>query len=258
MDRGNRRVIEILIIIAMLVILVIGIRGCVKKDELKSENLSYEDKLNYIENHDELYPPHFQKFAQNYPEAVDFVYAYPEKQDYCPKNFKEEKEKRNGFPLYIQWDERWGYCSYNENTIGTGGCGPTAFAILYAGMTGDYSHNPKTIARFIEKESYCTPGNGTHVEMMTAGAEKLGLVSHPISVVESIFKDYLDKGMPLVINVGPGIFTTGGHFMVIDDYNEDGFMILDPNSYEKTDEVWPFEEFHDQIKFAWAFEWAEN
>jgi hypothetical protein len=54
--------------------------------------------------------------------------------------------------------------------------------------------------------------------------------------------------------MGPGIFTTGGHYIVIYDYDKDSgeFIIKDPNSIIRTNTTYKLEAFKEQIKNIWA------
>lgn len=54
-------------------------------------------------------------------------------------------------PLFLQWDERWGYRTYGDNFLAITGCGPTALSMVYVGLTGDTSMNPYT---------HCPDGTG--------------------------------------------------------------------------------------------------
>ena len=60
----------------------------------------------------------------------------------------------------------------------------------------------------------------------------------------------------MICAMGPGVFTDGGHYIVIAGYNDSGFIIRDPNSPENSARVWAFDEIRDQIKNLWSFEAA--
>ncbi|NLY10023.1 MAG: hypothetical protein GXZ11_09105 [Tissierellia bacterium] len=261
--RKNRYYIIILLILVVtgagLLQLITSIRNSNSGNGFGKNNepvggTEYDKKIAYMKDNPDEYPKEVVDFSIKYPEAIDYSYDYPKYKNTCKITGKTREAHRNGFPLYIQWEKEFGYCSYNTTMIGTGGCGVTAFAILMSGLTGDFSNDPAKIAAFSEKNGYCTPGHGTNINIMTEGAAKYGFKSKDIPVVEKLMKDELDAGKPLVINVGPGEFTFGGHYMVVDGYDEKGFMLLDPNSPKKTDERWPFDSIKDQIKFVWSYE----
>ena len=45
-------------------------------------------------------------------------------------------------PHLYQWDQRWGYTMYDGDAFGLSGCGPTAMAMIYQGLTGTYDRTP--------------------------------------------------------------------------------------------------------------------
>ena len=53
--------------------------------------------------------------------------------------------------------------------------------------------------------------------------------------------------------MGPGFFTTAGHFIVLTGY-EDGYVTVnDPNSKANSEKKWEFAQIRDQLKNLWAF-----
>ncbi len=245
----------VLLVMATGIFVVSQRRGTnTEAHEESTKPVTYEEKMAYMEAHPDDYPPVIYDFARKYPEAIDYSFDYPEKKDSWDKKRPRKKAYRHGFPLYIQWEDAYGYYPYNENRIGPGGCGVTAFAILMSGLTGDYSLDPPVMAEYSMEHGYCTPGQGTHTAIMTEGPKPFGFVGVPLEKTAEAMKEALDAGKPVVINVGPGDFTFGGHYMVVDGYTDEGFMILDPNSYEKTDIPWPFEVLGPQIKELWTYD----
>ncbi len=73
-----------------------------------------------------------------------------------------------------------------------------------------------------------------------------GVNAKTIKVDEDTFKERLDEGNLIVVNVGPGDFTDNGHFMVITGYDDEGFTINDPNSIIKSNTHWQFERLGSQ------------
>ena len=53
--------------------------------------------------------------------------------------------------------------------------------------------------------------------------------------------------------MGAGDFTTSGHFIVLTEYTEEGFSVLDPNSKERSEKKWSYERIEGQIRNIWAF-----
>ena len=56
----------------------------------------------------------------------------------------------------------------------------------------------------------------------------------------------------MICSVGPGDFTTDGHFIVLVDTNPDGTVTLrDPNSPERTAQTWELDRVLNQCLNLW-------
>lgn len=142
-------------------------------------------------------------------------------------------------PHFMQTDSRWGGLSYGNSTIAAGGCGPTSLAMVVAGLTNP-NMTPKDMARWSEAHGYRINGVGTAWGLMSTGAQSFGLnvmtVSrkNPNKIVEE-----LSKGNPIIASMGPGHFTSGGHFIVLRGLNENGkILVNDPASVSRTNKAW--------------------
>ncbi len=67
---------------------------------------------------------------------------------------------------------------------------------------------------------------------------------------------YLKKGNPIICSMGPGDFTTAGHFIVLVGVEEGKIKVNDPNSKERSSKLWDYETLEPQIKNLWVFEKA--
>ena len=114
-------------------------------------------------------------------------------------------------PLFIQWDERWGYDYYGKGMIGVNGCGPTSLSMVAVYLTGDTDLDPRKVAEFSEDNGFYVPDNGSAWTLMSQGAAMLGLESRELPLEESIVAEELDKGHPIICIMGPGDFTASGH-----------------------------------------------
>jgi hypothetical protein len=94
--------------------------------------------------------------------------------------------------------------------------------------------------------------SGTFWTLMTDGANGLGFESIEITVDEDRMINNLNVGNPIVCIMGPGTFTTEGHFIVLTGYENGKFRINDPFSMENTQKEWEFDEFADQIQCLWV------
>lgn len=53
--------------------------------------------------------------------------------------------------------------------------------------------------------------------------------------------------------MGEGDFTLEGHFIVIYGYDENGFLVNDPNCVSRSRKSWSFGELEGQVKNIWSF-----
>ena len=141
---------------------------------------------------------------------------------------------------YNQYDPRWGDLPYyysgssGSNTITKSGCGPTCLAMAVTELTRNTS-NPIVLT----PDAACdySASHGCHVSSGTSHAlftnnsllEPYGLNGVELEKNEATLKEYLDSGCLLVITVGTGTYTQNGHFMIICEYDDTGFLINDPN-----------------------------
>ena len=210
-------------------------------------------KLEQIRNHPELYPQALQELAEKNPEALDYVYQYPELHDQTPKIDLKAEAAGDKIHLLLQWDPRWGYQSYGSGLIGYTGCGPTCLSMVALYLTGNASCDPATVARYAEQEGYYVSGSGTAWALMETGCQHFGLTSEDIAFEEHQMAAQLQAGKPLICVLGPGDFTDAGHFIVITGYTGEGFTICDPNSPQRSSQIWTFARLEGQVKNVWAF-----
>ena len=186
------------------------------------------------------------------PEIADFVKKYPKIKDQAPGTFT-ANELSNKESIVLQWDERFGIAPYGDSIVALSGCGPTCLSIISLYLNPDSALTPPEIANFSAKNGYYVSGVGTDWSLMTAGASHLGLQGTEISLSESVMNTYLDSGNPIVCSVGPGDFTTTGHFIVLLKTSDGKYVVRDPNSIERSKKLWTYEDLSSQIRNLWAF-----
>jgi hypothetical protein len=200
------------------------------------------------------YPDSLLEFMDKYPEASDYVLSYPKKKDLHRKVDLSSEITKGEIPLFIQWDERWGYESYGDGFLGVTGCGPTCLSMVKCGLSGDAQWTPYVVAQMADKGGYYVNGVGSSWELMTEGAETLGLKVHEMSFSENSIRSTLEDGMPIICSVGPGDFTYTGHFIVLAGLNDDGSVrVCDPNSPTNSEKSWDIQDLLDQIKNLWGY-----
>lgn len=198
------------------------------------------------------YPVEVLTGLANNPELKEFIKGYLTN-DGTVKAGLNEEELSQDFPLLLQWDSRWGYAPYGKTNIGIAGCGPTCMAMVIFSLTRDADATPNALAAYSMKNGYYSQGAGTAWLFMTNAAEAYGLHAKELGLDEAVMKSYLDLGCPIICAMRPGDFTTTGHFIMIYGYDDDGFLINDPNSRERSSRHWDFDTLHYQIKNLWGY-----
>lgn len=198
-------------------------------------------------------PQQLRELAERNPETVEFVKQYPKLHNEHSDIDLTQEATGDHVPLLMQWDTRWGYESYGTSYIACAGCGPTCLSMVLLYLTGNTEYSPLTVARYAEANGYYITGQGTSWDLMRSGAAYFGLDSREISLSETQMKRVLDQGLPIICSVGPGDFTTEGHFIVIIGYTDEGFTVNDPNSILRSEMIWSFDRLKRQIKNLWSF-----
>ncbi|MBS6395646.1 MAG: C39 family peptidase [Clostridiales bacterium] len=221
------------------------------KDTIRQLAEKYDGYKDIHENYDR-YPEALLGALANNPEMLDFVKGYPEN-DGSVTGGLTKKEKEESYPLFLQWDERWGYAAYGESCIGISGCGPTCLSMVVYALTKDDSATPDRLADYAWKQDYYVEGTGTSWSLMTEGAKAFGLQGRELSLDEGVLRSELDQGHPVICAMRAGDFTTAGHFIMIYAYDKDGFSVNDPNCIERSQKKWSYEDLSRQIKNLWSY-----
>lgn len=223
------------------------------EDVNATEQSSEPDKETKLDEilHSAKYPGQLKELAKKNDEAIDFIYEYPKEHSKKHDIDLTAEAAQDTVPLLQQWDERWGYEKYSGNYFAASGCGPTALSMVVLYLRHDAQASPLAVAEYAKEAGYSVDGSGSAWDLIGKGCRHFGVNAKSVKVNEDIFKEKLDEGNLIVVNVGPGDFTDNGHFMVITGYDDEGFTINDPNSIIKSNTHWQFERLHSQIRAAW-------
>ena len=132
--------------------------------------------------------------------------------------------------------------AFGSSNVAKSGCGPTAIAMAASYLLDDPSITPDYIAS--KYGSYYVSGSGSAWTIFNATAKKEGI---PL-VTEGANKDYhyfgwekaykaLQNGQLVISLQTEGLFTSGGHFILLTGLTEDGKVLVnDPNgaNYNKS------------------------
>lgn len=152
---------------------------------------------------------------------------------------------------YCQSDEEWAEQLFGADPIGPYGCGPTAMAMAVASMT-DTQTDPAVMAAWAADNGYWARRSGSYHSIVQGAAQAFGLEARSLSerTVEQLYQE-LSRGHVLVALMGPGHFTSGGHFILLRGMTLTGdILVADPNSLERSLEVWDPQVILDELSTA--------
>ena len=235
---------------------------------VKRTNREVLDRLEELAEDSELIDEIFQGHEQysddmlkalaNNPEMADFVRNSLEAKAKVNNAKLSVLEKGQEFPLFLQWDPRWGYAEYGENNIGLSGCGPTCVSMALYYLLGDESITPDKVAEYSMENGYYVMGTGTAWALLEAMPAEYGIKVTQPSKTEQNMKNELDAGGVIICSMKAGDFTDGGHFVVIYGYDEDSFLINDSNCVARSRQKWPYSALKKQLKNIWVYHKAQN
>ena len=201
---------------------------------------------------DNSIPKELLEFMEKNPEAKDYVLNYLEKKDIDSAIDLSNLLDSSSVPLLIQWDERWGYTEYAGELFGLSGCGPTCLSMVCVYLMNDAKYSPRYIAEFATENGYSVPGNGSSWTLISEGGVQLGVDITEIPLDENRIIRNLEVGNPIICVMGPGFFTTTGHYIVMTEYKDGYVKVNDPNSPNRSEQTWKLTEVMDQIRNLWV------
>ena len=209
--------------------------------------------LHHVYDNHEKYDPSLLAALAGNPEMADFTYGVLHREPVVTGGFTEE-ELAADYPLLLQWDIRWGYMMYGDSgsNMGGAGCGPTCLSMATLYLTGDPYWTPDKVAQYSMDHGFYVSNVGTAWALMIEYPKSIGLTGRYIGWTEAKLKSELDKGNIIICSVRPGDFTSGGHFILIYGYDENGFKVNDPKCIYRSRLSWTYEQIQDDIKQAWS------
>lgn len=147
-----------------------------------------------------------------------------------------------GLTYYNQADSRWANLPYtsigdSSQTMKSSACGPTAAAMVVSSSKGAIL--PTTMANLFVDNGYRTAGNGTAWACWPFVADYFNINKYYPTTSDSEMLSYLktddnNDGVAdyfIVVSVGSGLWTTGGHYIVLVGYNDGDIAVYDPYLY---------------------------
>lgn len=172
---------------------------------------------------------------------------------------------------YLQTDPRWGSLDYSapgeKTTIAASGCGPTAMAMVLA-TWADPSVTPKTECAWALAHGYKAPRQGTYYGYFEPAGARYGLrvtrlnytslYGKSTSAYHAQVKDALDRGELVIACMGPGNWTSSGHYVLVWKVDGDTIYINDPASTKAARTKGSYNLFKQQVKYYWTIERPES
>ena len=198
------------------------------------------------------YPESLIALLERNPETEQFVLEYPLKKDAREAVDLSAYEDADAVPLFLQWDQAWGYIPYGSDVAGLTACGPVCLSMAAWYLTEDPQFSPDKIIDFALKNGYYSPGSGSSWTLISEGGVKLGFDVTEIPLVKSRILKNLEVDNPIICAMGPGDFTTSGHYIVMVGTQDGMIRINDPNSVENSEKLWTYEQIESQIRNLWV------
>lgn len=140
----------------------------------------------------------------------------------------------SGLTYYNQADSRWANLLYTSTgnktqTMASSACGPTAAAMVVSSSKG--SILPTTMANLFVDNGYRTASNGTAWAAFPFVADYFGFEEYYTTTSFSTMTKYLKKGYFVIASCNSGLWTTGGHYIVLVADNDGTITVYDPYLY---------------------------
>ncbi|MBR5021126.1 MAG: C39 family peptidase [Oscillospiraceae bacterium] len=235
------------VVIACIALLVVLACQAPSETALRVMEYAGEKGVSYAE-----YPSSLIKLLERNPETEAFVLNYPFRQEKTVDLGKYNLSR--GVPLFVQWDEQWGYLDYGGELVGVTGSGPMCLAMAgYYVSDGEDRFSPDKIAEFAAENGYYSKGKEAGANLFSQGGPALGLKVTALPLVEKKIADYLKNGDPIIASMGSGDFD---NYIVLTGYSDGMISVNDPDSRVNSEMKWPYAELAGQIKKLWVIQRA--
>lgn len=138
-----------------------------------------------------------------------------------------------GLTYYSQIDSRWKNHIYtaigdSSQTIGTSGCGPTSAAMIVTAIKGTIT--PDEMGDLFVQYGYRSANSGTYWSAFRWVADVFDIEYQETTNIDTAI-ELLRNDNYVVCSVANGLFTSGGHFIVLVGIEGDTITVYDPYLY---------------------------
>lgn len=170
---------------------------------------------------------------------------------------------------YLQIDPKWKNIMYSitgdkKQTIGTSGCGPTCMAMAVNTLSNKNA-TPKTACAWAKENGYRTKNSGTLYSFFKSYGKKNGIEVTQLNgsnlqdmsktnakKYHNMAKKEIKAGNWVIGVMGPGLWTSSGHYILAYDLSGSNVLIRDPNSTASNKTKASWSKFTDQVKYYWV------
>ena len=232
-----RRFFVPLVLAASVIMMVNLVMKAPSEAQMQLMQYAREKNIAYTE-----YPDGMVKLLERNPEAEAFVLNYPFREDWAVE--LSDYDLSRGVPLFLQWDEQWGYLPWGGDFVGGTGSAPMCLAMAgYYVSGGESKYYPDKIVAFAEENGYSGD------DLISQGGKAMGLKITNISREEQKIANYLRNGDPIIASTGSGDFD---NYIVLTGYHDGIVTVNDPDSRVNSEKEWTFEELGRQMKKLWV------
>lgn len=195
------------------------------------------------------YPDELVKLLESNDETEDFVLNYPKKKSgSSSENINMSQYKGcTQPPLLMQWDERWGYSSYNGSIMGLSGSAPTCLSMTAIYELQNVSVSPIYTANIAIQNDW----ENKPEKLLSEGARSIGLEVTQIPINESRLKQAVEGGSTVICITDGKVINS---VIVIYGMDENGkYKINDPMSRSNSERTYTYSEMGKYFKKMWGY-----
>lgn len=138
-----------------------------------------------------------------------------------------------GLTYYSQLDSRWANkpytsCNNSSQTIGSSGCAPTCASMIVTATKGTIT--PPEMGDLFVQHGYRSANNGTYLSAFRAVADEFDIGYEETYNLDRAV-ELLRNNHYVAVSCANGLFTTGGHLILIVGIDGDTLKIYDPYLY---------------------------
>ena len=169
-------------------------------------------------------------------DSFEATKSYTQKRyEYALKWYKEWQQNHTAGGGTVYYQQDYAGVPYGDSDISACGCGPTCFAMIASDYTGTQITPADAVAWCGNR--YYVYGAGTSWAYFAAAASHFGLPCTVVDLGNNINAaiSEVQQGNLVISSQSAGIFTRGGHFIVLSSIENGMVRVRDPNKYNAID-----------------------